>query len=443
MMELAKDSDIENLSKSFDKLDLINLKVGMEIDETSDSESHGMEIVQTSRPISQRFGPVHTRSPMQVGNMAQGAAAFNASGLETNTPFDKLRPEGINPFGIYLDLDSDIDISTTIDRWETSIRLAISVNRMNNTDAKRYIEISMVKSAQSFWSNQNPVTKATALEGEDLAQVVSRVAHLLRLEFVGEGYIDRDSPKYAEKYVQALLRLELNDICLIKDYIKIFKEYYYNIYGKIANEKMYLNLFYSKIPEPWSSNLIKEYPEPEVDTLGKRINFLREKLSDWCHQAYLMRKTKMIRRQNTLCCKGNDLITVIGEYKEKRSKRRKFSRSYQPRKRYFSKRRFFRKRKPRFFKKKPWIKKPVYKKNIRKKIKECRCYLCNEIGHYANECPKRFNNKIIELGDEELETMIQYEDLVRIDKIEELEDLDSDESILEEYTDSESEEESE
>ena len=191
---------------------------------------------------------------------------------------DNLRPEGINPFSIYLDLDCNPDISSTLDRWETSIRLVITVNRMTNDDAKRYIGMTMIKSALQFWQNLKTDTKAQALEGDNITDVVAKVVHLSRIEFLGEGYIDRDSPQYAEKYVHALLKLELNNICLLDTYICVFQDYYYHIYEKIGTNTMYLNMFYSKIPDPWGSALIRDYPFVNSDTLGRRIYFLKEKL---------------------------------------------------------------------------------------------------------------------------------------------------------------------
>ena len=86
---------------------------------------------------------------------------------------------------------------------------------------------------------------------------------------------------------------------------------------------MYLNMFYSKKPDPWGSTLIREYPFVSSDTLGRRTYFFKEKLSHWCPQAYLIKKSKIIRRDNVLCCKGNDLITVIGDLKKKSYKKQK------------------------------------------------------------------------------------------------------------------------
>ena len=93
---------------------------------------------------------------------------------------------------------------------------------MTEEDGKRYIGMAMIKSASQFWHNLSLETKASALEGESLTDILTKVVHLLRTEFLGEGYIDRDSPQYTEKYVHALLKMELNDICLIDKYICVF-----------------------------------------------------------------------------------------------------------------------------------------------------------------------------------------------------------------------------
>ena len=75
----------------------------------------------------------------------------------------------------------------------------------------------------------------------------------------------------------------------------------------------------------------------------------------------------------------------------------------------------------------------LFRKNP-KQAKECRCYACNEIGHYANECPNKFNKKKIEI-DDDIEKMIDKEDFIQVKRIEDLDDLESDDSIYE--TDSE------
>ena len=169
---------------------------------------------------------------------------------------------------------------------------------------------------------------------------------------------------------------------------------------------MYLNMFYSKIPDPWGSALIRDYPFVNSDTLGRRISFLKERLSEWCHQAYLIKKAKMIRKENVLCCRGNNLITVIGDLKKPYvPKQKKINKRFPNRLPFrrpnrfpnrFGRRRFFVRRRPGYFRRNwnnnPIRRRTIYKKNP-KQAKECRCYACNQIGHYANECPNKFNKK--------------------------------------------------
>ena len=95
---------------------------------------------------TERIRPRHSRTSTTRGD----ASVYEEVKEETNSPIGKLRLEGINPHGIYLDLDYNPDISSTLDRWETSIRLAITVNRMIEEDRKRYIGMTMIKSASQF-----------------------------------------------------------------------------------------------------------------------------------------------------------------------------------------------------------------------------------------------------------------------------------------------------
>ena len=313
----ASKSDLEIFSKTFERLNIPKCNLKMEenpmIEATAATdpvETAAMDIPESSNAA--RFRPRYSRTPTAKGT----AYVHETVKQEFDSPMDRLRPKGINPFGIYLDLDCNPDIFSTLDRWETSLRLALSVNRMSLEDGKRYIGMAMIKSASQYWQNLRAETKEATLFGDNINDIVTKVIHLLRIEFLIEGYIDRDSPQYAEKYVHALLKLELNDICLLDKYICVFQDYYYHIYEKIGTDTMYLNMFYSKIPDPWGSALIRDYPFVNSDILGRRISFQKERLSEWCHQAYLIKKAKMIRKENVLCCRGNNLNTVIGDLKK-------------------------------------------------------------------------------------------------------------------------------
>ena len=192
-LESASDSEIEILGRTLERLNIPKYNFKMEENPMVEAVNTPVEIVALDIPESSniaRFRPRHSRTPIARGT----ASVFGAIKEENDSPMDKLKPEGINPFGIYLDLDCNPNISSTLDRWETCIRLAIAVNRMTNDDAKRYIGMTMIKSALQFWQNLKIDTKAQALDGDNITDVVAKVVHLLRIEFLGKGYIDRDSP---------------------------------------------------------------------------------------------------------------------------------------------------------------------------------------------------------------------------------------------------------
>ena len=126
---------------------------------------------------------------------------------------------------------------------------------------------------------------------------------------------------------------------------------------------------------------------------------------------------------------GCDSSYYYGKIKRKFKKRRQYKKKY------------FKRRKTKYYKRKCYKRtdKPTFKRGA--KPKECRCYFCKEIGHYANKCPKKFNKNMKKFEiDEDIENMINNRDFVQIN---DFENIDSDESIFiltdTEYTSSEDE----
>jgi len=67
------------------------------------------------------------------------------------TPIDRMRTKVMNCFGIYLDVDCVSNIDETIDQWETTLKVVVSINKMDYEMAKAFIERTLVNKSLRFW----------------------------------------------------------------------------------------------------------------------------------------------------------------------------------------------------------------------------------------------------------------------------------------------------
>ncbi|KAL0431110.1 UNVERIFIED_CONTAM: movement protein [Sesamum radiatum] len=66
-------------------------------------------------------------------------------------------------------------------------------------------------------------------------------------------------------------------------------------------------MFFAKICSPWREMLIQSYkvPEGQLDSVARRMSFLKDKLKDWCYQASIQKNMKRLR--GTI----NELLSVV------------------------------------------------------------------------------------------------------------------------------------
>ncbi|GKF24388.1 hypothetical protein Tco_0076710 [Tanacetum coccineum] len=69
---------------------------------------------------------------------------------EKFTPYESMKNEPINPFGIYLDLDCVNNTEEAIDKWETALRTAVAINKMDIDTLKGFLERTLLNSALRF-----------------------------------------------------------------------------------------------------------------------------------------------------------------------------------------------------------------------------------------------------------------------------------------------------
>ncbi|KAL0354114.1 UNVERIFIED_CONTAM: hypothetical protein Sangu_0992700 [Sesamum angustifolium] len=226
-------------------------------------------------------------------------------------------------------------------------------------------------------------------------------------------------------------------------------------------------MFFAKICSPWREMLIQSYrvPEGQMDSVARRMYFLKDKLKDWCYQASIQKNMKRLRgtiKRTPLCCDNNDFPTVIGESSEPRKRRKHKSDLYSRNSRGtpFRRRSWWSKTKARTYKSgqrngptrassqgskrtetRSTGRTPTRRTfrrahtQMNESFKDCNCWMCGARGHIAPDCPqKRGELKKFEATDDILDA-VYYGELVPIYQFE---DLPSDESVYEEEIETDS-----
>ncbi|KAL2237390.1 UNVERIFIED_CONTAM: hypothetical protein Sindi_0930700 [Sesamum indicum] len=128
------------------------------------------------------------------------------------------------------------------------------------------------------WDNTPKDTKASIFVGDQLGR-------LIKIHFIRDGYFEGSRAEKAREYAQALFSLELRKM-LIQSY---------------------------------------KVPEGQLDSVARRMSFLKESLKDWCYQVLIQKNMKRLRTKiklTPLCCDNNDFSTIKGESSKQRKRRK-------------------------------------------------------------------------------------------------------------------------
>ncbi|KAL5732670.1 hypothetical protein ACOSQ2_032362 [Xanthoceras sorbifolium] len=158
MSSTEENSDIDNLIIRIGEMDInpahnfINIKPDIK----QELNPNITDIPSTSRgPTFARETPLrrtHTGAT-QTRNPLGYAGLTSLSPQDSYTPLEKMRNEHINPFGIFLNLDYVSDVEEAIDKWETSLRIAVEINKMDLEVTKKFIEKTLINSVARFWQH--------------------------------------------------------------------------------------------------------------------------------------------------------------------------------------------------------------------------------------------------------------------------------------------------
>ncbi|KAL0448835.1 UNVERIFIED_CONTAM: hypothetical protein Slati_1439900 [Sesamum latifolium] len=269
---------------------------------------------------------------MFVGIRFKENPGRNPRRVPEHTPWARTMLQPLHPYSTILNLDiiDFINIEKLIDEWVAALKIAATTLELDRENFIRLVELSLEGSVKIGCDSTPEDTKANILAGDSKSAIAERLGRLIKIHFIGDGYFEGSKTEKAREYAQAIFGLELRSFCAVDEYIYWFRKYFFQ--SGVATE-VAAPMFFAKICSPWREMLIQTYklPEGQLDSVARRMSFLKDKLKDWCYQASIQKNMKRLRgtiKRTPLCCDNNDFSTIIGESSEPRKRKKQNDDSY-------------------------------------------------------------------------------------------------------------------
>nr|WCL16036.1 coat protein [Chrysanthemum yellow edge associated virus 1] len=403
------ESNIKMLQTLMDKLNIIDDNTNEQqnnneiIYDHSDTEDFGnpMEVGESSYSRKKREPPKHQQPPRGYNENPQTEAQqqymYRHGYFKREAriiPEEKYTPI-TNPDILNIDCVTQTIAKRMIEDWGNKLNLEIQLNETLRTltgeDMYNYI-MHKTSGYVFLWLNNEKTGQLVhpnwlANQNKPLAYIMNAISQ----EFLGisiEGWKTIESIQKEEtEALYYLMNLRVCNMCYLNEYVCTFQSKYYLL--QKDTQALYTDLIFQKLP-PLVSLEIQQYYDAQLtqglvtNTLGARIKAIHDWQTEQCNKKLIKKQAQI-----TLCCnKAQNIPPQFGCYKPKkpykyRYKKRflqhkKYKKSFYKNKNYFRRRRDYNNKK--------------YTKNQKfcpTNKKDCKCWLCKEDGHYANECPKR------------------------------------------------------
>lgn len=297
-----------------------------------------------------------------------------------------------NPLDDILSIDCDLNPESKIQDWSNKIGIQIQLtDELKNLHPRDFLNYIMHKTQGNVYRFLSTLEEddKSRLATTDARETFKNVLDKILTEFIGKKLDDKESQEaFQARALWRITNLKICNMCYLDSFICEFSEHFY--YLNHNNQKTALEMFYQKLPPLVSQEVNKLFQDSVnesqiADTLGARINILKTWLQSQCLQKQMTKEANI-----NLCCEK--LQDRIGQYgcTNKRKRRKKIWKKQPYKSKYKT---YYKKGERKYFRnRKQYKKKYKYCPNNKPK-KDCKCWICHEIGHYANECPKKGKKK--------------------------------------------------
>ncbi|QIE08169.1 coat protein [Epiphyllum virus 4] len=305
-----------------------------------------------------------------------------------------------------------------IQKWTQSMSISIVKQNLDTINTEKFIARTLLGNAKQWFENLSSSAKQK-LKASSSLNTLSNTYLALRAEFGKLGFESEVEKLQKQKDVarSKILQLQICDMKHenIKGYLCEFQDYYYDAAYNEQESETILDMFYSKLPDPWGQHILLNYKElikgkTLLDSIGTRMTYLQNSINDQCNKNWLTKSARKIQKSARLDCN----YYGVGKYGCKAitkpyKQRYKFKRRYIPIKRKYlntyKKQRYFRP-----------------KQYFNKRKSKCKCYNCGQEGHISTNCKnKKIKTKINNINcyefntmNEQLEFEIDDEDIIYI-----------------------------
>lgn len=294
-----------------------------------------------------------------------------------------------------LNIDCDRNRKQSIERWLNEISLLIQTQPDSFDTPEKVILLAEHKST----GNLNKYIKNITWNTKDKSptETLDIIATAIFLSFLGVDLITdrtKEAKAILDKAEERMTKMTLCDICYLESFYCDYEKSFFELREPDDLTK-YVQLYLRKIPivgEICRLRYDKEGTEYTKHSLAFAHKIVKEEITKICN---LSKTQKKLKKFNKNCCpkliddykldygcKDKTKKKKIFKYEKKRSVKRRFSKRYV--KKPFT---------PSKFARKPSKKTSGKEKFCPKGKKSCRCWICSEEGHYANECPNKDDNK--------------------------------------------------